>query len=541
MKDLVLIAGGGTMGAGIAFVAAHGGYAVEIVEPDAASRERALDRIRRSAARAGDESIAQRVTFADAVPQRSDAAIAIEAVPEVFALKRDVFVALAAAIAPDALLATNTSSLSVADLADLVPSPERVVGLHFFNPPEVMKLVEVVGAPDTGDEAIARAFGFAERVGKTAVVTADTPGFIVNRVARPYYLQSMRALERGVASIEELDGLARSAGFRMGPFELMDFIGLDVNLATTESIFARTEAARLAPSDMQRDMVARGLLGRKSAAGFYDYAGGNVPERLDLALPPPEGPPNDEESVALVGFGGLADELAELLEQRYANVQRIENDELLDQLSLDATIVIDVGDGVTDRGDVIAALDGLLGAEAVFFVDAYATDLPACAQRLTHADRLVGYGILGSFAGQTAVEIVDSQDVSDDALALAQELFESLGKGAVLVEDVPGLFLGRTVGSIVNEAVTAIHDDVATPDDVDAAMRLGTNYPIGPVAWGREIGGKRIARILQRLADAEGAEFVPHRSLWVLDIEEEGEAEPIEAVADAPSLGMRGF
>ena len=158
MKDLVLIAGGGTMGAGIAFVAAHGGYAVEIVEPDAASRERALDRIRRSAARAGDESIAQRVTFADAVPQRSDAAIAIEAVPEVFALKRDVFVALAAAIAADALLATNTSSLSVADLADLVPNPERVVGLHFFNPPEVMKLVEVVRAPDTGDEAIARAF-----------------------------------------------------------------------------------------------------------------------------------------------------------------------------------------------------------------------------------------------------------------------------------------------------------------------------------------------------------------------------------------------
>ncbi|HEY5425023.1 MAG TPA: 3-hydroxyacyl-CoA dehydrogenase NAD-binding domain-containing protein [Candidatus Tumulicola sp.] len=540
MEDLVLIAGGGTMGAGIAFVAAQGGYAVEVVEPDAAARERALERIARDAARAGDESIVNRIRFSDAIPARSPAAVAIEAVPERFELKRDVFVGLAASIGPDALLATNTSSLSVGDLADVVPHPERAIGLHFFNPPAAMKLVEVVHAPETGDDAIARAFAFVERLGKTAVLTADTPGFIVNRVARPYYLQAVRALERGVASIDELDALARAAGFRMGPFELMDFIGLDVNLATSDSIFTRTEAARLRPLEMQRAMVAQGRLGRKSGAGFYDYEGGS-PERLDLAVAAPEGEPNDEESVAVIGFGGLADELAELLEQRYVTVQRIENDELLDELSLDATIVIDVGDGLTDRGDTIAALDGLLGAEVVFFADAYATDLAACAQRMKHPDRLVGYGILGSFAGQAVVEIVDSADVSDDALALAQELFESLGKGAVLVEDAPGLFLGRTIGSVVNEAVTAIHEGVADPDDVDTAMRLGTNYPIGPIAWGREIGGKRIARILARLADAEGAEFAAHRSLWVLDVEEEGATEPIETATETPTLGMRGF
>ncbi|MEO6834630.1 MAG: 3-hydroxyacyl-CoA dehydrogenase NAD-binding domain-containing protein [Candidatus Tumulicola sp.] len=540
MEDRVLIAGGGTMGAGIAFVAANGGYAVEIVEPDAAARERALERLRREAARAGDESSVGRIRFLEAIPQRSGAAIAIEAVPEQFELKRDVFIALAGAIAPDALLATNTSSLCVADLADLVPQPERVVGLHFFNPPTAMKLVEVVRAPETADPTIERAFTFVERIGKTAVLAADTPGFIVNRVARPYYLQAMRALDRSVASIDELDALARAVGFRMGPFELMDFIGLDVNLATSESLFARTGAPRFAPLEMQRNLVAQGRLGRKSGAGFYDYAGGN-PERLDLAVASLEGAPDDQEVVAIVGFGGLADELAELLEQRYARVQRIENDELLDELSLAASIVIDVGDGITDRGDVIAALDGLLGTETVLFVDAYATDISACAQRLKHADRLVGYGILGSLAGQSAVEIVDSAEVSDDALALAQELFASLGKGAVLVENVPALFLGRTVGSIVNEAVTAVHEDVATPDDVDTAMRLGTNYPIGPVAWGREIGGKRVARILARLADAEGSEFAPHRSLWVLDVEEEGAAEPIETTSEVPALGMRGF
>jgi 3-hydroxybutyryl-CoA dehydrogenase len=533
MEELVLIAGGGTMGAGIAFVAAQAGYRVEVAEPDEPTRERALEGVARDAARAGDDTIAGRIAFSNGIPAQSQAVIAIEAVPERFEVKRDVFMTLAAAVSSDAILATNTSSLSVADLADTVPQPERVVGLHFFNPPGAMKLVEVVRLPETTDGVLESAYAFVERLGKIAVTAADTPGFIVNRVARPFYLQSMRALERGLASADELDALARAAGFRMGPFELVDFIGLDVNLATSESIYARTAATRLAPVEMQRSMVARGLLGRKSGAGFYDYRDG-TPARLEAAVETPDGEPNTDESIAIVGFGGVADELAELLGQRYVNLTRIENDELLDELSLDTTIVIDVGDGITDRSGVIAQLDALLGDEAVFFVDAYATDLSLCTKRMRRPERVVGYGILGSLAGQKAVEIVDSEALSDDALALAQELFESLGKGVVLVEDVPALFLGRTVGSIVNEAVTAVHEDVATADDIDTAMRLGTNYPIGPIAWGREIGGRRVSRILQRLAEAEGSEFAPHRSLWVLDLEEEGTAEPVEADAARP-------
>ncbi|HVA28093.1 MAG TPA: 3-hydroxyacyl-CoA dehydrogenase NAD-binding domain-containing protein [Candidatus Baltobacteraceae bacterium] len=532
MQETILVAGGGTMGAGIAFVAARGGYAVEVIEPDEGARKRALERLSRDANRAGNPDVLSRIQWRDEVPVRSDASIAIEAVPERFDLKRDVMVAFAAALADDALIATNTSSLSVADLADVVAHPQRVLGLHFFNPPAAMKLIEIVHAPTTGDDAIERAYAFAERIEKTAVLAADTPGFIVNRVARPYYLQALRALEAGLASVEELDALARAAGFRMGPFELMDLIGLDVNLATSESIYTRTGEARLIPVELQRRMVEQGLLGRKAGAGFYDYRSGD-PQRVDLAVEPPQGEPEPDEVVALIGFGGIADEMAELLAQRYVNVTRIENDELIDEISIDTTIVIDVGDGTTDRSDVIAALDALLGAEAIFFVDAYATDLDACAARLRHADRLVGYGILGSLAAQQAVEIVDTDGVSDDALELAQELFASLGKGVMLVENSPGLFLGRVVASIVNEAVTAIHDGVAAADDVDTAMRLGTNYPIGPIAWGREIGGARASRILQRLAAAQGAAFAPHRSLWVLDVEDEdeGASEAIESAA----------
>jgi 3-hydroxybutyryl-CoA dehydrogenase len=518
MSERALIVGGGTMGAGIAFVAAKAAYEVEVVEPQDAVRERGKTYLQREAERAGDPSLAERIRWSQAI-SRSDATLAIEAVPERIDVKHEVFRALAAALPPDALLATNTSALSVAELAEGVAHPERVVGLHFFNPPARMELVEIVHAPQTSDEALERALAIVERLGKSAVLAADTPGFIVNRVARPYYLQAMRALLRGVASAEELDALARSIGFRMGPFELMDFIGLDVNLATSESVYERTQAARFEPLELQRRMVAEGLLGRKSGAGFFTYTDGKT-QRFELAPPPAPVEPNEDETLAVLGLGNRAGELGELIAQRYAHVQRIDNDEMLEELLTDATMVVDAGDGASDRGDVLARLDALLGAETVLFADAYATDLSAAAARLRHPERLVGFGALGSLESQSAVEIVNAEHTSDDALELAQEFFATLGSASVLVEDVPGLFLGRTVGSIVNEAMVAVAEQVATPDDIDVAMRLGVNYPIGPIAWGREIGGARLQRILKRLADAEGEAFAPHRSLWVLDLEE---------------------
>jgi 3-hydroxybutyryl-CoA dehydrogenase len=529
VQEKVLIAGGGTMGAGIAFVAARAGFAAEVVEPDGGARVRARERWQKDAGRAGDSSIPERIAFLDAIPERSDASIAIEAVPERFDLKRDVFLKLEKALSRDALLATNTSSLAVGDLADVVEHPDRVLGLHFFNPPAAMKLIEVIATDRTSDAALEAAHAFVERLGKTGVDAADTPGFIVNRVARPFYLQAMRALDLGVAPVPELDALARAAGFRMGPFELMDLIGLDVNYATSVSVYERLEAQRLAPLEMQRRMVAEGSLGRKTGAGFYDYAGGE-PERIDLRVEPmPEDETNVEEVVCVIGFGGVADHATELLQEHFANVVPIPSDEMLEEIPPAATLVIDVGDGENDRSAVVASLDSLLGPDTIIFVDAYATDLDAAKRRMRHPERLVGYGILGALETQDAVEIVDSEEVSDDALALAEELFEAMGKGVVLVENVPGLFLGRVVGSIVNEAVVAVQEGVASADDVDVAMRLGVNYPQGPIAWGQEIGGRRLTRILRRIADAEGEAFAPHRALWVLDLQDEEEEEEVDA------------
>lgn len=517
------------MGAGIAFVAARGGYMVEVVEPDSGARARAQERWRKDAERAGDPAIVQRIAFVDDVPSQSDASVAIEAVPERFDLKRDVFLKFEAALSKDAILGTNTSSLSVAELAEAVEHPERVVGLHFFNPPAAMKLVEVVATDATSDDALDRAHAFVERIGKTGVDAADTPGFIVNRVARPFYLQAMRAFERGAAAIPELDALARAAGFRMGPFELMDLIGMDVNYATSVSVYERLEAERLTPIDMQRRMVAEGRLGRKTGQGFYDYTQGD-PERVDLKIDPPApDQTNVEEIVCVIGYGGVAEHFTEMLQEHFANVIPIHNDEMLDELPLDATLVVDAGDGTSDRSSIVGALDSLLGPDTVIFADAYATDIGATAKRMRHPERLVGYGILGAVESQYAVEIVDSETVSDDALALAEEVFEAVGKGVCLVEDLPGLFLGRVIGSIVNEAVIAVHEGVASADDVDTAMRLGVNYPQGPIAWGREIGGRRLTHILRRIAETEGEAFAPHRALWVLDVHDEEEEEEIDA------------
>ncbi len=514
------------MGTGIALVVAAAGYDVEVIEPDAGARDRGLARMRKDAQRIPEGSTAvARVTWSERIPSRSDAAIAIEAVPERFELKREVFVALASALNEDALLASNTSSLSIGSLAETVAKPERVVGLHFFNPPAAMKLIEIVAADVTSEETLERARAFVARLDRVGVIAADTPGFIVNRVARPFYLQSLRALDRGVAAVDELDALARAAGFRMGPFEMMDLIGMDVNLATSESLYVQLEAERLAPVESQRAMVAAGRLGRKSGAGFYDYTNG-TPAPLDVSAQAPGDEPNQDELVALIGFGGVADEMAELLQQHYANVVRIENDEFLNTIAADTTIVLDVGDGTADRAEILAELDSVLAPETIIFADAYATDLSAAASASKHPSRIVGYGIVGALQSQNAVEIVDGDEVSDDALALAQEVFGALGKGVVLVEDSPGLFLGRVIASIVNEAVIAVHDDVAMPDDIDLAMRLGVNYPIGPIAWGREIGGARVARILHRLAESEGREFAPERSLWVLDVDQEPQEEP---------------
>ncbi len=291
------------MGAGIALTAAIAGFDVDLVEIDAAIRERAGERLKRDSQRLGRSDALSRIQMWGSIAELRAVELAIEAVPENLALKQQVFTQLEQRLGDRAILATNTSSLSVTEIGDALADPGRLIGLHFFNPAAVMKLVEVVKTNRNDETVVEIGRAFVQSLGKTAVLTADTPGFIVNRVARPYYLQALRALDAGPAEIADLDLLARGAGFRMGPFELMDLIGLDVNLATTESIYERTEAARFGPVPRQQKMVAEKKLGRKTGRGFLQRTKAiGVTRSAPITAPEPPAR-NEDEMIVVLGFG----------------------------------------------------------------------------------------------------------------------------------------------------------------------------------------------------------------------------------------------
>jgi 3-hydroxybutyryl-CoA dehydrogenase len=283
------IVGAGTMGAGIAQVALEAGHDVRLHDADPDALQRARDRIHDGLVRrltnaatdtTGDGRIdelvaaqLERLSAADSLPELAAGAwLVIEAAVEDLALKRRIFAALDD-VAPAATpLASNTSALSIDAIAMATQRPERVLGLHFFNPAPVMALVEIVAGPRTDPKVAADAAALMTAWGKTPVACSDSPGFIVNRVIRPFTLEALRMLEAGDGSVGAIDRAVRDEGFPMGPFELMDLVGIDVNLATTRGIWeALGRPARLRPSPIQESLVADGRLGRKSGRGFYDY------------------------------------------------------------------------------------------------------------------------------------------------------------------------------------------------------------------------------------------------------------------------------
>jgi 3-hydroxybutyryl-CoA dehydrogenase len=289
----VAVVGTGTMGAGIAQAALLAGHVVLIhdmdVDATAAGRARivaALDRLVEKGRLPADERTSAVARLEERHELRDvarDSDLVIEAVIEDLTLKRSIFRALDMEAHPSVALATNTSSLSVASIAEAVHHHERVLGLHFFNPAPVMPLVEVVATDETLREVIQDGIGFVEGLGKTAVLSADAPGFIVNRVNRGFTLEPLRMLEAGEATIGEIDAAIEAAGYPMGPFRLMDLVGIDVNLAVARSLYdGFDEAPRFRPSPIQEQMVAAGTLGRKTGTGFYAYGDGAATSPRDV-------------------------------------------------------------------------------------------------------------------------------------------------------------------------------------------------------------------------------------------------------------------
>jgi len=282
MIKTIGIIGAGTMGSGIAQVAALSGFEVYLHDVSSDILKRSMERLKGefrtqttkgridlTGATQALASIHPRKNFSDL----GQADFIIEAALEDLGTKKEIFRKLDTIVRPDVVLATNTSSLSITAIGSLTRTPESVVGMHFFNPPPAMKLVEVVRGSQTTDTAVGPACDLALAMKKTPVVCTDTPGFIVNRVARAFYGEALRLLGEGVAPVPEIDRIVRLAGgFRMGPFELMDLIGIDVNYAVTSSVFEQFfQEPRFRPHPIQRRMVEAGLLGRKTGKGFYRY------------------------------------------------------------------------------------------------------------------------------------------------------------------------------------------------------------------------------------------------------------------------------
>ncbi len=275
------VVGCGLMGGGITQVAAQAGIPVTVVEANRALLDRGLGMVRRNLdglvekgrldAKARDAAWG-RITGSVSAEDLRDADLVIEAITENVALKKETFGRLDTLCPPHALLASNTSSCTITELAAATKRPTQVLGLHFFNPAPVMKLVEVVRTILTSDETIQTAWAFVQALGKTPVATQDTTGFIVNRLLVPYLLEAVRLLESGVATKEDIDqAMKLGCGYPMGPFTLLDLVGLDTTLFVAEVMFDEFREARFAPPPLLKRMVMAGHLGRKSGKGFYDY------------------------------------------------------------------------------------------------------------------------------------------------------------------------------------------------------------------------------------------------------------------------------
>jgi len=276
------VIGSGTMGIGIAQVAAQTGYEVILYDINQEVLDKAMSGLRgrlekveaKGKLAAGEtDKIISRIRTITTLEGFAPAAIVVEAAPEKLELKRSIFQQLEAITAPDTILASNTSSIPITAIAGGIKTAERVVGMHFFNPAALMKLVEVIAGIRTDERAVELTHAFARSLGKTSVSCKDTPGFIVNRVARGFYGEGLRLVQEGVADIETVDKIVRLGGnFRMGPFELMDLIGIDVNLAVSESVYRATyDEQRYRPNPLQERMVQSGDHGRKTGRGFYRY------------------------------------------------------------------------------------------------------------------------------------------------------------------------------------------------------------------------------------------------------------------------------
>ncbi len=479
-QSIVAVVGAGAMGAGIAQVAAAGGHTVKLVDTRALAAEQAVAGIRSQFSKMADKgkmstdaataACARLVAVSD-LADLADASLVIEAIVENLQVKQKLFSDLEAVVEVDCIFGTNTSSISVTAIGAALQHPERLAGLHFFNPAPLMALVEVVSGLAT-DRAVAQTlFATASAWGKTPVYAKSTPGFIVNRVARPYYAEAMRVLTEGGSDAATFDACCREAGgFRMGPFELMDMIGHDVNFAVTRSVWnAFYNDQRFLPSLIQQELVDAGYFGKKTGRGFYDY-------RADAVRPAPQTETLQAVPSTIVIFGesAAAKALAARLQANQISFSQSPAENDLIAKAGDAQVYVTDGRTATRR----AAESGVANIVLI--------------------DLALDYNKTSRLAISVAAQC--------DAISAAKAtgLLQATGIAVSRFNDAPGLAVMRSVAMLANEAADAVNQQVCDAKGADAAMRLGVNYPCGPLAWADAVGLPTILLVLMNLGQTYG-------------------------------------
>ncbi|MEO7337943.1 MAG: 3-hydroxyacyl-CoA dehydrogenase [Caldimonas sp.] len=469
---VVAVIGAGSMGAGIAQLAAQSGHAVRLFDTQPGASARALERIdadlvtsveRGRLDEAGRATVRGRIAAADSFAALAGCRLVVEAIVEKLDAKKALFGELERVLTADAVLATNTSSISITAIAQGLAHPARVVGWHFFNPVTRMKLVEVIPGIETDPVVVAAMHALSKAWGKTSVDAPNAPGFIVNRVARPYYAENLRGLAERIARPEAIDRLLREAGgFAMGPFELIDLIGADVNLSVTESVFAATAwDTRYAPHIIQQELVRAGRFGRKTRRGFYDYRAGAKRPSAPAVDAGADMPPV---RIACASDAGLLGALIERLR---------------------------------DAGAVVA-VDAALERETMRVGDV----LVALTDGRTLAERRAGAGapdVLLDLARDYATTPALGATGQPSALAGVAGALKPASIDLVELADVAGLVVMRTIACIVDEAADLMTWTGTTARDIDTSMRLGMAYTQGPLAWADAIGASRVAAVLDNL------------------------------------------
>lgn len=488
------VVGAGTMGSGIALAALLAGFDVVLHDsfPDALDKADAY--LQKFLAKKGQADRISAVHKTDNLADMAGCEVVIEAALEDLGLKHAIFSALDEHCSRDAILASNTSTLSVTAIASATKTPQRVAGLHFFNPAPVLPLVEVVRGANTVQPVVDALVRLAKDLGKTPVVTQDTPGFIVNRVARPFYGEALRLAGENISSIPEIDlALRLGAGFKMGPFQLMDLIGVDVNATAMRSMFEQTFGEdRYRPHPLQIRQMDSGNLGRKTGKGFYNYRGESSGIREDQ-------PPSPSGGAGVILY--------------YSGRWNFGADRLLTDAGYKPEAYPDAIETVravfvtqsasADLTNELERLDWMLPPDVPIFVQCIDATLEQHLPMTNYHPRFIGLDTVFLAAGRVGT-LIACDRLPAGVRQKAERIMRSMGRLPLWAADGPGMILPRVVSMLVNEAAFAVQDGVADGETIDLAMRLGVNYPKGLIAWGRDLGWENVLSVLDLLAREYG-------------------------------------